>query len=168
MRLGERRVLGLLISPTFTAEQLSAELRDRLRGSDEIRSEALQLAPQMEAHVRGGAFEIDQLTPTRQAVGKGTPTEWRWNITARESGKHTLHLAISAVIIVEGDRVPRLINVLDRVIDVDVTSLQRIQQFSASNWQFIVGTVLIPFGVWLWTRRRSEATPRKREQRSHR
>ena len=165
MRLSESRVLGLLISPTLTAEQLAIDLRNRLRGSDEIRSESLQLAPQMEAHIRGDAFEIEQLTPVRQAVGKGTPTEWRWNITARKSGTHPLHLAISAVLIVEGDRVPRLINVLDRAIEVEITPWQRIQQFSASNWQFIIGTVLIPFGVWLWTRRKTEATHRKGHRR---
>jgi hypothetical protein len=163
MRFRESRSLALIASPKLDAATLSGELRERIGGNDPIAVEALQIAPLMEAQLEGApAFAVTPLTPTRQPVSRSAPTEWRWNVRANEAGKQTLHLTINAVVMMEGERFPRSLDVLTREIEVEITALGRVGLFVQGNWQWLAGTVVIPVAVWLWTNRaRSQRKPRK-------
>ena len=163
MRFGESRNIALIASPELDAATLSTELRDRIGGVDPIAVESLQIAPLMEAQLEGApAFEITALTPARQPVSRATPTEWRWAVRAARTGTHTLHLIINAIIVVDGERYPRSLDVLNRDIEVDITAGQRVGMFVENNWQWLLGTVVFPLGIWLWSHRRKQARkPRK-------
>lgn len=163
MQLGESRTIALIASPELDATTLSTELRDRVGGVDPIAVEMLQIAPLMEAQLEGApAFEITALTPTRQPVSRASPTEWRWAVRAAQTGTHTLHLAINAIIIVAGERYPRSLDVLNRDIEVDITAVQRIGMFVENNWQWLLGTLVFPLGVWLWSHRRKQTHRHKK------
>jgi len=157
MQFGESRTIALIASPALDAATLSTELRDRIGGTDQIAVEMLQIAPLMEAQLEGApAFEITALTPTRQPVSRASPTEWRWAVRAAQTGTHTLHLTINAIIIVAGERYPRSLDVLNRDIEVDITVVQRVGMFVDNNWQWLLGTVVIPLGIWLWSQGRQQ------------
>jgi hypothetical protein len=157
MQLGESRTIALIASPELDATTLSTELRNRVGGADPIAVEMLQIAPLMEAQLEGApAFEITALTPTRQPVSRASPTEWRWTVRAAQTGTHTLHLAINAIIIVAGERYPRSLDVLNRDIEVDITAAQRVGRFVENNWQWLLGTVVFPLGIWLWSHGRKQ------------
>jgi hypothetical protein len=94
-------------------------------------------------------------------VSRSAPTEWRWSITAQEGGTQALHLTISAIITVDGERFPRSLNVLDRVIEVDVSAAQRLAMFVDGNWQWVMGTIIIPVVVWVWTNRKGAKRKRR-------
>jgi hypothetical protein len=144
MGFGESRIIALVASPKMDAATLSSELRGRIGGVDPIEVQKLQVAPLMEAQLEGApAFEITALTPARQPVSRATPTEWRWNARARESGTHALHLTINAIITVDGERFPRSLDVLNREIEVEITAPQRIALFVQANWQWLAGTIVI-------------------------
>jgi hypothetical protein len=161
MQFRESRTIALIASPKLDAAALAGELRERIGGDDPIAAEALQIAPLMEVRLEGApAFEVVPLTPPRQPVSRAAPTEWRWNVTANETGKQTLHLTINAIVTVDGERFPRSLNVLDRDIEVDITAMQRLGMFVGNNWQWLAGTIVIPLALWLWTNRKG--TQRKR------
>ena len=163
MRFDETRTIALVASPELDAAALANELRTRIGRTDTIAVDTLQIAPVMEAQLEGGtAFAITPLTPLRQPVSRASATEWRWSVRANESGTHALHLTINAVITVAGESYPRSIDVFDRSIRVDISSSQRIGMFLAYNWQWLLGTIAIPLGVWLWTQRRTKKKPRRR------
>ena len=158
MRFAESRTIALIASPELDATTLSTELRNRIGGVDPIAVETLQIAPLMEAQLEGApAFEITALTPARQPVSRSSPTEWRWAVRAAQTGTHTLHLIINAIILVNGERYPRSLDVLNRDIEVDITAGQRVGMFVQNNWQWLLGTVVFPLGIWLWSHRRTQA-----------
>jgi hypothetical protein len=154
MRLSDSEAIALIASPSMDADTMSAELRNRIGGADSIEIATLRIAPLMEARLEGApAFEITALTPLQQPVSRSAPTEWRWTVRAMQTGRHQLHLTINAIITVAGERYPRSIDVLNRDIDVEITARQRIGIFLAANWQWLLGTLVIPFAVWLWNQK---------------
>ena len=80
--------------------------------------------------------------------------KWRWNVTANEAGTQTLHLTIDAIVTIDGERFPRSLNVLDREIEVEITTMQQLSTFAETNWQWMAGTIVVPLSVWWWTNRR--------------
>jgi hypothetical protein len=163
MQLGESRAIALIASPSLDATTLSTELRDRIGGVDPIAVEMLDIAPLMDVQLEGApAFEITALTPARQPVSRASPTEWRWVVRAAQTGTHTLHLTINAIIIVAGERYPRSLDVLNRDIEVDITATQRVGMFVENNWQWLLGSVVFPLGIWLWSQRRKQASRHKK------
>lgn len=161
MRYGDTQSIALVASPAMDADTLSTELRNRIGGADPIEIATLQIAPLMEARLEGApAFEITALTPVQQPVSRSAATEWRWTVRAAQTGRHQLHLTINAIITVAGERYPRSLDVLNRDIEVEITAGQRIGMFLGANWQWLVGTVVIPLAVWLWSQRRKQ--PRRR------
>jgi hypothetical protein len=155
MQLGESRTIALVASPTLDAAALTAMVRERVGGIDGVDTEALQIGPLMEASLDGApAFEVVALTPTRQPVSRAAPTEWRWIVNAGQSGTHALHLTINAVVMVAGEPYPRSVDVLRRDIQVDITAAQRVAVFLTGNWQWILGTIVVPLIAWLWGQRR--------------
>ena len=163
MQFGESRTIALLASPKLEVAALSEELRQRIGGTDPIEVEQLQVAPLMEAELRGGGgFEVTPVTPTRQPVSRAAPTEWRWNVRATEPGPQTLYLTLNAILTVDGERFSRSVNVLNRTIEVEITAVQRATMFLEANWQWLAGTVVIPLAVWWWTSRKTGKRKRGR------
>jgi hypothetical protein len=161
MRFREIRTITLLVSPQLEPERLAQELRKRIGRDDRIDIEAAQIAPVMEAQIVGApAFEVTPLSPPSQAVSGAVPTEWRWDVRANEAGTRTLHLTITAILMVAGERFPRSLNVVDRDIEVEISAAQQAGRFVQTNWQWLAGTIIIPFVVWFWNRSEREATER--------
>ena len=98
----------------------------------------------MEARLTGGGFRIEALTPERQPVGRSSTTEWRWEVHKTEGGSHALHLTLSALITVEGERTPRAVRTFDREIEIQVTLRQRITGFVGDNWQWLWAALIVP------------------------
>ena len=162
MQFHESRTIALIASAQLDPSTLSQELRQRIGGNDPVAVQGVQIAPLMEAQLVGApAFEVTSLTPTRQPVSRAAPTEWRWTVRATETGKHTLNLTINAVVTVGNENFPRSLNVLNRDIDVYITAPQRVGMFLSGNWQWLLGTIVIPLAVWLWTNRRKRRRQRK-------
>jgi hypothetical protein len=162
MLLLESRTVTALVSPALEANRLGEALKRRVGDGAAIQVEAIRVAPVMEATLEGEpAFAVNPLTPQQQAVGAAAPTEWKWTVTAKQDGVHPLHLGIVVILNVEGERTPRSLPVLDRDIVVDVTASQRIAAFVSNNWQFILGTLVIPLVGW-FAARKSRRTRRGR------
>jgi hypothetical protein len=147
MLVGETAEMRLLLSPVLNVDELVDRLRD-LRG--ELQGAEIRVAPRMEALISGQNFEITAITPATQAVSRGEPTEWRWEVSPKSPGAHRLYLVLNAHIIDS----TRTLRTFDRTIQVNVTVGQQLAGFVRGNWQWLWTTALVPLAGWLWQRRR--------------
>ena len=138
--IGESAEIQLLLSLAKPIRDLQAELTE----IGEREGAQVRVAPLMEARLTGGGFRIEALTPERQPVGRSSTTEWRWEVEGTEGGSHALHLTLSALITVEGERTPRAVRTFDREIEIQVTLRQRITGFVGDNWQWLWAALIVP------------------------
>lgn len=153
LNLKQTSVIQLLLSATAAIE----ELQQQLTAPGAQDGAHIQIADRMEAHLAGAEFDITAITPETQAVTRTQNTEWKWEIKPRNSGTHTLHLTLSALVTVNGETTPRTIKNFDRDIVIQVTSAQRAVAFVYANWQWLWATLLVPLATWWWNRRRRHA-----------
>jgi hypothetical protein len=157
LRVGESAVIQMLLSLKKPVDELQAELTE----IGETEGARVRVSSLVEARLTGSGFTIEALTSERQPVSPGSDAEWRWEIEGAEGGRHRLHLTVSALISVRGERTVRAIRTLDRTIDIHVTWGQRISGFIGGNWQWIWAAILVPLAgvLWgAWRRRRREPT----------
>lgn len=108
-------VVQLVLSGTKSSE----ELTELVREAGFVETAEVRMADVMEAHLRGAAFRITELTPSEQAVSARDPTEWKWELQPQQAGPQRLHLTLTALLQVEGRPVRRAMT-FERVIEVTV------------------------------------------------
>ena len=142
--------IHVALSPSETAAALEA----RVEGPGEKVSLPLQVSNNMEARLSGEGFRIVPVTSERQAVSSGV-TEWIWDVTPLNAGRHTLTLTIDALIDVNGETVPRTLRTVRKPIDVEVTATQRVSGLLGEHGKWLWTTLLVPIFGWM-ARRRSK------------
>jgi hypothetical protein len=157
MQIDDTAPIELLLSPRETI----SELRQKLSNLGKTEGASIAVAEVMEASLYGRGFDTHELTPARQAVSETAETEWRWEITAKQPGLQELRLTISAVLEVDGHEAPRVLQVYERSIEVDVTVGRRISKFLTDYWQWVLGVVFSPFvfGIGRTFFRRARSKP---------
>ena len=136
--------------------------------SDSMPHEAavIHYSPRMRAELRGQSFTITPRTPEEQGVGAREPTIWRWEVTPTEVEDHVLALTISALVSVHKHEVLKAYPVLDRHIRVHANVLYYAETLLAEHWEWIVGSLLLPFLIWRWkSRKPAEHRARARKAR---
>ena len=163
MQLGHTYPVFVLLSPTSTKPALTSLLRSQIesaRSSSEraapdtgtITAETVAVSPRMRAHLTANAdeFEISQVTSEDQDTTFESVTTWQWVVKPLKSGTD-LKLDLTISVILDGTGTPHAVNTYHRFIKVEVPLLAL---FSRVNWQWILSTLLIPAGAWLWKRKR--------------
>jgi hypothetical protein len=157
MKFGEKRGIQLLLSPKLTV----AELTTMIEESGELRQRRIRISRVMEASLSGSGFKIDPITAALQVVNPQGATEWRWEVTALETGMHKLYLTMNAILEVDGRELPHTIQTLHEVILVQVAWDQRVSAFVAENWKWLWTTIMVPLIGWLWERRKQRGKEKK-------
>ncbi|OPY84596.1 MAG: hypothetical protein A4E65_00254 [Syntrophorhabdus sp. PtaU1.Bin153] len=152
MHIDEKRTVELLLSAVASID----ELKSQLRAEGEKMGASIKISDQMEARLSGQNFSILAITPETQAVSGKENTEWKWEVSAKEAGKQTLHLTLSAFIGINGKPTPRVFRSFDVNIEVQVSPVERITRFVRDNWQWLWVTVLAPLCGWLWKSRKKK------------
>lgn len=78
-------------------------------------------------------------------------TKWTWNVTPLKSGKANLKIVVS--IIKNGNRKE---TVYQDNIRIRTNPVKTIPIFINKYWQWIMSTLIIPFGIWLYNRRKKQ------------
>lgn len=152
MRLGQRMIMEVLISADTAAVSLREHFSRPPTAGDALRSPNGPAAPQsvvdtsvaiserMTASLRSlsSGLDVERITPEEQAVGRRTPTRWKWQVTALEGGTHTLVLDLSAYVEVSDDKVHERTRVFEHFIAVDVSLGQQVSLFWRENWKWVV------------------------------
>jgi len=116
----------------------------------------------MEATLTGKGFGIEALAPDIQAVASTQTTRWKWMVTPTEHGPRTLHLALSAVIDVEGHETPLLVRTFMRDIQVNITVPQRLLGFMENHVELVWTGLAAPVLAYLWSRFRKRGAKLRR------
>ena len=146
--------IQLILSLAETVEKLKKAITEEGKKV----GATIKVSDRMEARLSGYMFQITAITPETQAVSKYQRTEWKWEIHPKEEGKHKLHLTLTALLEIDGRSTPRAIRTFDKVIEVNVTTTQKIMLFFKNNWQWLWAAILVPIAGWLWKRKKKQLT----------
>jgi hypothetical protein len=162
LRLGEVRVIQVLLSKQKSME----DLKGMIAAEGEKKGARIRLSNQMQAKLSGSNFKITPIGSETQAISGTEVTEWNWEVIPTEAGDQRLHLTLSVVLSVEGERTPRTLQSIERTIDVSVTWSQWLSASVATNWQWLWTTLLIPMWAWFVGRGKREKEPVRKTGRS--
>ena len=154
VEIGQTFSVRLILSPTKSIAQIQEELDRSLPPRQSHESAQVRLTSQMEARMTGQNFEIVEVTPEILAVSGSEDTQWTWDVTPKQGGPQQLHLTVSAILYLNGQSTPRVVNEFDRKINVNVGFGYRVSSFIGDNWQWLWATLLVPAVGWLWRRRK--------------
>ena len=119
-----------------------------------IHTDTIRIAPVMRARLidpsNGINFIISPKTSTEQFLEIGDYTRWTWDVTPINKGNNKLSLAVD---VMYGDK-SKSYQIYDGIIYVysNETFFQKITKFLVKNLQYILSSLIIPFGVFLYTR----------------
>ncbi|HEX8131419.1 MAG TPA: hypothetical protein VF527_20130, partial [Pyrinomonadaceae bacterium] len=92
------------LNQTFNLElklgksNLVGQLEELIEEEGKVESHPVKVGKVMEAQLAGAGFQIVPVTPAEQAVSESEPTEWEWQVKAKQEGTQLLHLTLNAVI----------------------------------------------------------------------
>jgi len=158
MNLRDTAIIQLMLS----LETPIDDLKQMIEAEGEREGAQIQVSDRMEAHLSGPDFTITAITPEIQAVPRSNITEWQWEVRPGSGGPHSLHLALSALLHVDGVPTPRMIRTYSKVIAVEVTLHQHVTSFFKKNWQWLWGAILIPIFAWLWKKKKASTSEVRR------
>lgn len=143
------------------AREASLDLTEGLHGGGTPQVEPVKIGFKMKVRLVGNDFEIVTWDEEVQFVGNDTFAEWAYDVTPIHSGPSRLEVHATALVRIEGEEITREVPVLQREVEVEVNPTLAIRTFFAENWEFVLGTLLLPVAGWVlqqWFERR-----RKRE-----
>lgn len=163
LALQEAGVIQLLLSPSLTKEQLAALIRE----PGAVKTATLKISSSMEAKLTSGpVFSIQAISPEEQMISQAEPTEWRWNVTPLQPGKHRLHLVVNAIVKVGESEKRRMLKTFDREIQVMVPAQAIVPAnplvryaVPAGIGLFVLGAAVAGWCVWIRQKRASALTP---------
>jgi hypothetical protein len=142
----------IVVSLTFKGGQPEARaLVLKEVPQDPVQSERVRVGDSMQANLRGEAFAIEALTPELQAVTREEPTLWKWSVTPKEPGLHTLHLTLNTTIEAAGRVLPRSLCSLSRAITIQTQPVGLLERAAPAL------ALLALLGGLAWFRRRPRA-----------
>ena len=177
MIVNESGVIDLVMNPSLSQDELSAQLFEQSNiltstatpdqsitaqgdGTNITVSQTL-VTDQMKVVLftnNTSAFEIQKLhTDSEQLLRNTDTTRWRWIITAKEAGNHSLVIAIYRHIKFESQDYWRETEALQVNIRVRTTPSQRL---ASLRWSWLVGSLAMILLIFLLFRRYSRRTKR--------
>lgn len=97
-------------------------------------------------------FSIVPDNDAKQLIEDGNEvTKWSWNVTPLKSGGANLKIVVA--IIKNGNKKE---TVYHDNIHVKTNPCKTIQLFFIKYWQWIVSTLVIPFGIWLYNKKKEK------------
>lgn len=144
------------IRVALSPDQGAAAVSARIEEPGKRIAETLQVSNLMQARLTGEGFKIVAVTPEKQAVSSGI-TEWLWDVTPLEEGKHQLTLSMDALITVNGEVVPKTLRTYRKPIEVEVTTAQVAGNLLSEHGKWAWSTLLLPLFAWFAKKRKDRA-----------
>ncbi len=152
VRLGERTIIELLLSSSFSIE----ELQKHIAAAGEKHGFHIRVANHMRAELWGQGFKGEAILPQEQLVSTARTTEWKWDIQAVKAGEQVLYLTLSAVFYLDDRTTPYVIKTFEHRIKVRVVWTRWIASFVGGNWQWLWTALLIPVAGWVIHKRKKK------------
>ena len=97
----------------------------------------VKVSNRMQASLKSHKFDIKQETPEVQAVGSQKTVKWIWSLKPKEIGEHTLTMMLAALIFVQGQSTPIVLDTYTRKITVSVSVSRNIWTFLQENMSWL-------------------------------
>lgn len=99
------------------------------------------------------AFAIDTLNTAVQSIENDSSyTTWEWTVKPLKSGKHKLKL----MVVIKTADITKDIPVYEDNIYIVASPIYSVKAFVSTNWKWMMSTLVIPFIVFLWKRRKKK------------
>lgn len=153
-KYGEEFTIQAVIQLATDRKQLEKLLREQ----GQVVSEDIEITRIAEVLIFAPGYEVVARAPQRQAVSASVATEWIWDLTPRKTGDTEIHISVTAVVKVDGEKTERLIKSFDHSIAVKVNPTLQAKELLAKHWQWLFSTLLLPAGIWLWKKKKVRRT----------
>jgi len=144
MKQGKRETITVRISAN-TADDLTGDLT-----AHPVVVAPIAVSPHMTVRLESdGSFDIPPNPNENQFVAADTFTQWQFDVTPRETGKHDLRLEVGMRVSTTRDGVKedmRLNPTYVRTVMVDVDRVWTLKTFLKDNWKWLMGIVLTVVG----------------------
>jgi hypothetical protein len=124
-----------------------------------ITIESIRVSSIMSASLSGDGekFKITAKSSEIQNIEEFGYTEWEWNVIPLKSGENELKLIIKVRIITEdGEKSFKDIVVFEKNILTKKNISYSIQNTISKYWQWSLSTLIIPFFIWLYNRKKKK------------
>lgn len=151
MKMGEAREVQVRISRDVAADLSSGLTPSGTAAKDQImEQQQIKVSTSMKVQVHGEPyFDVKPLTDEEQLIDKSGFTEWKFTVIPLQGGKWPLHLTVTAVVHAADREKVKNLEVLDEQVTVQVSTLEVVESFIGNNWQWLIGTIIVPIGAWL-------------------
>lgn len=131
-------------------------LREELTAAGSSFSSGVLVSRVVHAKLTAPDFEVEAITPERQAISTTSNTEWLWNLTPKRTGQHQVYLTITAFVYVdESNFIERHIKTFQKVVVIEVTPEQVIRAWLAQHWQWLWTALLLPIYLFIRKKRKT-------------
>lgn len=90
-------------------------------------------------------FKVTNVTPEEQVIAENNNTEWEWLLKPTSPGKHEVTLTVTAIITIDGKEKPYHLKKFEKVLTIEVTKEQILEDWFSENWKWVISTLIIPF-----------------------
>jgi len=97
---------------------------------------------------------IQNISSQTQDIDKDGFTEWEWRLTPIKGGDVLLRIVVD--VIDPATKVKKDIPVYDKVIKVKSNLIYDMGCFVKDYWQWLITTIVLPFIIWFYNKRRKE------------
>lgn len=159
MRIDKAYVVTLRISNEYSSLKNLNENQ-----SGRIVVDKIRIGSTMKAFLSDveSAFEVKELSTVEQCIEPGKDyTEWQWSVKPKKGGNKKMKIKVSMSGPVNKD-----FEVFSDTIHVEVPAGYNLGNFFKEHWQWLISTLIIPFGLWLYNRRKKkkQTAPRKKRK----
>ena len=120
--------------------------------------ESVRVEPIMSAQLisEESKFEISSSSTEIQNIEERGYTEWEWLIKPLKGGDNFLKLIVKVRVKEDGQEFYKDITVFDKKISVKSNVVFSVKGFLNQYWQWLMTTIIIPFIVWFYNRKKSK------------
>lgn len=137
-----------IIDPKKTEEEIKNLVKDT---TGQVITDSIDVSRTVTAKIVAPNFKVSPSEDVRQALSTTQPTKWSWILTPTAEGAQTVQLRVVAHILIEGERVERELETFNRNLTIVVTPKQKFNDFINSHLEWIVGSLIIPLLLWLFS-----------------
>lgn len=109
LNVGDHYVIQFVLDTHRGAEEVVRDIRER---GTKI-TEKIGVSPRVKVYLTGAAYIVRPVTAQEQAISDTEPTEWKWEVTAKEAGRNRLFLTVDAIFENAGREVRRSVRTFD-------------------------------------------------------
>lgn len=139
----------LLIDPKKEAEGLKGQLTKK----GTVTANEIKVSKVVKAAIIAPEFIVTNITEEEQILSDTEPTEWLWSLEPKKAGSHDINLTVTAIITSNGRESKHHIKTFEKTVTVEITTQQVILSWIQKYWQWLISTLLLPFGIWLYKKK---------------